>query len=122
MNLFSQLSTELVLSILEKVFPENLVSFSISCKDIYDLSSARLKEHRPFNQQYRRNWNGVEHEPDRLRRQAGVVRELLFSFHKDTVVDRYVRSMEAVAWLSEFADWTVLQGVIFPAGNLPRTR
>lgn len=117
MSPFSQLSTELVLSILEKVYPEDLVSFSITCKDIYHLSIARLKEHRLLIHQYQKISNGIQYKPCRWqgwRRQVGVLRELLFSFHKDPVVARYVRSIEAVAWLPEFADYTVL-----PGSNLP---
>ena len=66
-------------------------------------------------QQYRRISNGVQHESGEWRRQAGVLRELLFSFHNNPGVARYVRSIEAAVWLSEFADLTALLGSNLPS-------
>ena len=57
------LSNELMLSILEEVRPEDIVSISLASKSIYQLAIPRLEKHRSLQKQYSNFRNMVEDEP-----------------------------------------------------------
>ena len=49
---FQDLSTELVLAILELVLPEDIEAMSLVSKHIYQLAIPRLEEHRELRKEY----------------------------------------------------------------------
>ena len=95
---FQDLSTELVLGILEKVLPDDIVSISLTSKRIYQLAIPRLKEHRSLRKQYTSFKNMVKNEHDHWHDPGGLLADLLCSVMSDARVGHYVKKIDLDIW------------------------
>lgn len=94
------LSTELVLEILEKVLPEDIESFSLASKSLYILAIPRLEEHRALRKQYTNFQNMVEYRPHHWRDPGGLLAELLCKVMTDARMRYYVKKIDLDVWNS----------------------
>ncbi|KAF6230706.1 hypothetical protein HO173_011058 [Letharia columbiana] len=91
---FQDLSTELVLGILEKVLPGDIESVSLASKSIYWLAIPRLEEHRRLRGQYTNFQDLVEYKPPRWRDAGGHLADLLCEIMSDARIGHYVKLMD----------------------------
>ena len=91
---FQDLSTELVLAILAQVMPEDIESFSLASKRIYQIAIPRLEEHRVLRKQYTNFRNMVEHRSHHWHDPGGLLAELLCKIMTDARVGLYVKNID----------------------------
>lgn len=101
---FQDLSTELVLEILEKVLPEDIESISLASKRIYQLAIPRLEEHRVLRKQYTNFKNMVEHKSHHWHDPGGLLAELLCKMMTDARMGHYVKKIDLELWNSGSRD------------------
>lgn len=95
---FQDLSTELVLSILEEVLPEDIESISLASKRIYQLAIPRLEEHRRLRKQYTNFKNLVEFKPMHWHDPGGLLANLLCNIMSDARIGHYVKKIDLELW------------------------
>ncbi|CAD6578272.1 MAG: hypothetical protein ASARMPRED_008667 [Alectoria sarmentosa] len=98
MTRFQDLSSELVLSILERSLPEDIDSISLVSKPIYQLAILGLERHRRLRKQYTKIENMVEHEPDSWHDPGGLLADLLCKIKSDTSIGHYVKKLDLSMW------------------------
>ena len=92
------LSSELVLSILEEVLPEDIVSISPASKSIYQLALPRPEKHRSLQKQYTNFRNMAEHEPNSWHDPGGLLAALLCKIMIDAEIGHYVKKIDLDTW------------------------
>lgn len=97
---FQDLSTELVLEILEKVLPEDIESISLASKRIHQIAIPLLDEHRVLRKEYTNFKNMVEHKSHHWHDPGGLLAELLCKIMTDTRVGHYVKKIDLELWNS----------------------
>lgn len=97
---FSDLSNELVLLILDRVFPGDLVSFCLISKHVHHLSADKLTRHRVMTQQNRRFHNYSKDGLQEYCHRADQLPELLCRVLRDPLVGHYVKWMDFDLWFS----------------------
>ena len=98
MSRFQGLSNELVLGILEEVFPDDIESISLASKKIYRLATPRLEEHHRLRKQYTNFENMVERKPNNWHDPGGLFADLLCKIMTDTRVGHYVKKIDLDLW------------------------
>lgn len=101
---FPDLSTELVLGILDKVLPEDIESMSLVSKSIYRLAIPRLEEHRKLRKQYSNFRNLVEFKHKYWHDPGGLLADLLCKIMTDSRLGHYVKKIELGLWNSGAKD------------------
>ena len=91
---FQDLSTELVLDIVEKAFPEDIESLALASKCIYQLAIPRLEEHRRLRKEYTNFRNSVNYKPNHWHDPGGLLAELLCKIVDDASIGHYVKKIE----------------------------
>ena len=95
---FQDLSTELVLAILDKVLPEDIESISLASKHIYQLAIPRLEEHRVLRKQYTNFKNMVEHKSHNWHDPGGLLADLLCKIMSHVRISHYVKKIDLELW------------------------
>ena len=95
---FQDLSTELVLGILENVLPDDIESISLASKRIYQLAIPRLQEHRILRKQYTNFKNMVEYKPHNWHDPGGLLADLLCKILSDARTSHYVKKIDLDMW------------------------
>ena len=95
---FQDLSTELVLVILDKVLPEDIEAMSLVSKSIYQLTTPRLEEHRELRKQYSNFRNAVECKPGHWHDPGGLLADLLCKIMTDSRLGHYVKKIDLDLW------------------------
>ena len=97
---FQDLSSELVLGILEEVQPDDIVSISLASKTIHQLALPRLDEHRRLQKQYSRFNNMVEFAPNTWKDPGGLLADLLCNIISNTRIGQYIKTIDLEYWNS----------------------
>ena len=95
---FQDLSTELVLGILEQVLPEDIESMSLVSERIYQLAIPRLEEHRRLRKRYCNFRNLIEFKPRHWHDPGGLLADLLCNIMTDTRLGHYVKKLDFSLW------------------------
>ena len=98
MATFQDLSTELVLGILENVMPDDIESISLSSKRIYELAIPQLQEHRNLRNKYTNFKNVVEYKPNNWHDPGGLLADLLCKILSDARTSHYVKHIDLEMW------------------------
>lgn len=98
MATFQDLSTELVLGILEDVLPDDLESISLTSKRIYELAIPQLQEHRSLRKKYTSFKNMVEYKPNNWHDPGGLLADLLCKILTDAKTGHYVKHIDLDMW------------------------
>ena len=101
---FQDLSTELVLGILEEVLPEDIESISLASKHIYQLAIPRLEEHRSLQKQYTNFKNMVKNESMQWHDPGGLLANLFCNIMSDARIGHYVKKIDLKLWNFEKKD------------------
>lgn len=101
---FQDLSTELVLAILEEVLPEDIESMSLVSKNIYQLAIPRLEEHRMLRKRYSYFRNSVEFKHRHWHDPGGLLADLLCNIITDARLGHYVKKIDLGLWNSGAKD------------------
>lgn len=97
---FQDLSTELVLGILDKVLPEDIESMSLVSKRIYQLAIPRLEEHRELRKQYSNFRNKLQYKQMYWHDPGGLLADLLCKIMTGARLGHYVKRIELDLWNS----------------------
>lgn len=95
---FQNLSTELVLGILEEVLPEDIESMSLVSKRIHQLAIPRLEEHRKLRKQYTKFRNLVEYKHMHWHDPGGLLANLLCNIMTNARLGHYVKKLNFDLW------------------------
>ncbi|KAL9067018.1 MAG: hypothetical protein Q9161_007191 [Pseudevernia consocians] len=99
------LSTELVLGILEEVLPEDIESISLASKRIYQLAIPRLEEHRRLRKQYTNFQNMVKNESMHWHNPGGLLANLFCNIMSDARIGHYVKKIDLYMDFGEKDGW-----------------
>lgn len=103
---FQDLSTELVVAILEEVLPEDIEAVSLVSKRTYQLTIPRLEEHRRLRKQYTNFKNLVQNGDMSWHDPGGLLANLLCTILSDARIGYYVKTLDLELWqFSETAGW-----------------
>ena len=100
MTRFQDLSNELLLGILDKVLPDDIVSIALASKRIHQLALPRLEEHCILQKQYTNSKNEIKHEFGTWCDPGWLLADLLCKIMSDARIGHYVRKLDFCSWNS----------------------